>query len=203
MPHFPFQSTGNHILFQSIVAEDKRDSPCKGPLLRKRPRRCTLLTMNCVIMSHSVLIWVSLENDINISWREAYHLSRSQKQFPRLVFLQATVPIFATSTYHLCFPISVISVTQSCLTLCDPMNQSTPGLPIHHQLLESTQTHVRWVGDAIQPISPSVIPFSSRLQSFLASGSFLMSQLFVSGVKVLELLRQHQSFQWIFRIDFL
>ena len=43
------------------------------------------------------------------------------------------------------------SVTQSCLTLCDPMNYSTPDLPVHHQLLEFTQTHVHRVGDAIQP----------------------------------------------------
>ena len=43
------------------------------------------------------------------------------------------------------------SVTQSCPTLCDPMNHSTPGLPVHHQLLEFTQTHVHWVSDAIQP----------------------------------------------------
>ena len=46
------------------------------------------------------------------------------------------------------------SVTQSCLTLCDPMDCSTPGLPVHHQLLESTQTHAHWVGDAIQPSHP-------------------------------------------------
>ena len=70
------------------------------------------------------------------------------------------------------------SVAQSCLTLCDPMNHSTPGLPVHHQLLESTQTHVHWVGDAIQP---SVISFSSRPQYVPASGSFQMSQLFASG----------------------
>ena len=43
------------------------------------------------------------------------------------------------------------SVSQFCPTLCNPMNHSTPGLPVHHQLLESTQTHVHWVGDAIQP----------------------------------------------------
>ena len=51
------------------------------------------------------------------------------------------------------------SVTQSCPTLCDPMNSSTPGLPVHHQLPEFTQTHVHQVGDAIQPshllLSPS------------------------------------------------
>ena len=46
------------------------------------------------------------------------------------------------------------SVTQSCPTLCDPMNRSTPGLPVHHQLTEFTQTHVHQVSDAIQPSHP-------------------------------------------------
>ena len=50
------------------------------------------------------------------------------------------------------------SVTQSCPTLCDPMNHSTSGLPVHHQLLESTQTHVHWVGDASQPSHPLSSP---------------------------------------------
>ena len=50
------------------------------------------------------------------------------------------------------------SITQSCLTLCDPMNRSTPGLPVHHQLLEFTQTHAHQVGDAIQPSHPLSSP---------------------------------------------
>ena len=50
------------------------------------------------------------------------------------------------------------SVTQPCLTLCDPMNHSTPGLPVHHQLPEFTQTHVHRVGDAIQPSHPLLSP---------------------------------------------
>ena len=50
------------------------------------------------------------------------------------------------------------SVTQSCLTLCDPMNFSTPGLPVHHLLPEFTQTHVHRVGDAIQPSHPLSSP---------------------------------------------
>ena len=60
------------------------------------------------------------------------------------------------------------------------MDCSTPGPPVHHQLPEFTQTHVRWVGDAIQPISSSVVPFSSHLQSFNLQ-SFHMSQFFKSG----------------------
>ena len=70
------------------------------------------------------------------------------------------------------------SVAQSCPTLCDPMNRSTPGLPVHHQLPEFTQTRVHRVSDAIQPISCSVVPFSSCPQSLPASESFPMSQLF-------------------------
>ena len=68
----------------------------------------------------------------------------------------------------------------SCVWLCDPMDCSMPGLPVHHQLLEFTQTHVHWVGDAIQT-SNAVSPFSSCLQSFPASGSFPISQLFAWG----------------------
>ena len=50
------------------------------------------------------------------------------------------------------------SVTQSCPTLCDPMNRSTPGLPVHHQLLDFTQTRFHWLGDAIQPFHPLSSP---------------------------------------------
>ena len=74
------------------------------------------------------------------------------------------------------------SVAQSCPTLCDPMDCSTPGFPAHHQLPELTQTHVHRIGDAIQPSHP-LVPFSSCLQSFPASGSFPMSQFFTSGGK--------------------
>ena len=73
------------------------------------------------------------------------------------------------------------SVTQSSPTLCDPMNRSTPGLPVHHQLPEFTQTHVHRVSDAIQPSHPLPSSFSSCPQCIPASGSFQMTQLFVSG----------------------
>ena len=65
-----------------------------------------------------------------------------------------------SSNYHTIAPISdqIRSVTQSCPTLCDPMNYSTPGLPVHHQLTEFTQTHVHWVSDAIQPSHPLSSP---------------------------------------------
>ena len=68
------------------------------------------------------------------------------------------------------------SVTQSCLTVCDPMNRSRPGLPVHHPHPEPTLSW--WCHPTI---SSSVIPFSSHLQSFQATGSFQMSQIFGSG----------------------
>ena len=77
-----------------------------------------------------------------------------------------------------------------------PHEPHTPGLSIHHQLPESTQV--------MHPtISSSVVPFSSCPQSFPASGSFLMSQLFTSGGQSIGVSASHQSFQWIYKTDFL
>ena len=72
------------------------------------------------------------------------------------------------------------SVTQSCPTHWDPVDCSTPAFPVLHCLLEFARTHVHWINDAIQ-LSHPVIPFSSCLQTFPASGSFPMSQLSMSG----------------------
>ena len=71
------------------------------------------------------------------------------------------------------------SPAQSCPTLCEPMDCSRPGFPVHHQLPELAETHVHQVGDAMQSSHP-VIPFSSHFQSFPTSGSFPMSQFFPS-----------------------
>ena len=73
------------------------------------------------------------------------------------------------------------SFAQSCPTLCDPMNCSTPGLPVHHQLPEATKTHVHRVSDAIQPSHPLSFPFSSLLQSCPESELLQMSPLFTLG----------------------
>ena len=69
------------------------------------------------------------------------------------------------------------SVAQSCLTLCDPMNRSTSGLPVHHQLPESTQTHVHQVGDAIQPSHPLSSPSPPTLNLSQHQGLFKESAL--------------------------
>ena len=88
------------------------------------------------------------------------------------------------------------SVTQSCPTLCDPMNHSTPGLPVHHQLLEFTQTHVHRVGDAIplsHPLSSLSSPAPNPSQH---QGLFQWVNSLHEVAKVLEFQLQHQSFQW-------
>ena len=72
------------------------------------------------------------------------------------------------------------SVAQSCLTLCDPMDCRTPGLPVHHQLPEFTQIHVHWVGDAIQPSHPLSSPFSFAFK-LSQHRSFPMNQFITSG----------------------
>ena len=78
------------------------------------------------------------------------------------------------------YTVQFSSVAQSCPTLFHPMDCSTPGLPVHHQLPEFTQTHVHWVGDAIQPSHPLSSP-SSPAFNLPALGSFPMSQLFAWG----------------------
>ena len=91
------------------------------------------------------------------------------------------------------------SVAQLCPTLGDPTDCSTPGVPVHHQLLELAQTHIHLVGDAILPSHPLSSPSPPCLQSFPASGLFQWVNSFHQVAKVLEL----QSFQWIFKTDFL
>ena len=95
------------------------------------------------------------------------------------------------------------SVSQLCLTLCDPMDCSTPGLPVHCQLPEFTQTHVHWVGYAIQPSHPlsSHSPLAFNLSP--NQGLFKSVSSSYQVAKGLEFQLQHQSFQWIFRADFL
>ena len=95
------------------------------------------------------------------------------------------------------------SVAQSCPTLCDPMNRSTPGLLVYHQFLEFTQTHVHGVSDAIQPSYPLSSPYPPAFNLSQHQGLFQCVSFLHQVDKVLKLQLQHQSFQWIFRTDFL
>ena len=95
------------------------------------------------------------------------------------------------------------SVTQLCSTLWDPTNHSTPGLPVHHQLLEFTQTHVHQFSDAIQPSHPLSSPSPPAPNPSQHQGLFQWVNSSHEVAKVLEFQLQHQSFQWNPRTDLL
>ena len=124
------------------------------------------------------------------------------------------LPIHGEPNFHMrC--VSVVScltcccsVAKCCLSLCDPMDCCMPGFPVLHYCLEFAQTHVHWGGDDIQPSHP-LLSYSPPALN-LSNESFPMSQGLFQRVssshqvaKVLELQFQHQSFQWIFGVDFL
>ena len=87
------------------------------------------------------------------------------------------------------------SVRQSCLTLCDPMDCSTLGFPVHRHLPEPAQTHVRWIGDAIQPSHPLSSPSLPALSLSQHHGIFQWISSSHQVAKMLELQLQHQSFR--------
>ena len=95
------------------------------------------------------------------------------------------------------------SVAQLCPTLCDPMDCSMPGLPVHHQLPEFTQTHIHQVSDAIQPSHPLSSPSPLAPNPSQHQSLFQWVTSLHQVAKVLEFQLQHQSFQWLFRTDFL
>ena len=99
------------------------------------------------------------------------------------------------------FQFSVIA--QSCPTLYDPMNCSTPGLPVLHQLSEFTQTHVHRVGDVIQPSDPLSSPSPPAPNSSQHCSLFQWVSSSHEVAKVLEFQLKHQSFQWTPRTDLL
>ena len=132
-----------------------------------------------------------------------------QSKFPlkdewiKKIYKHTHIYVYIHTETYIHTTVQFSSVAQSCPTLCDPMDCSMSGFPVHHQLPELAQIHVHWADDAIQPSHP-------RLPSF--PFAFLLSQhqsLFQwvgcshQVALVLELQLQHQSFQWIFRVDFL
>ena len=140
---------------------------------------------------HTVLIIMTLWH----SWK--WHMMP-----PTLfLFLKIALAIWDPLWFHISFCCG--SVAHLCLTLCDSMDCSMPGFPLLHHLPEFDQTHVHYIGDAIQsshPLSPSS-PVALNLSQYqgLSQLACSLHQL----VKLLELQLQHQSFQWISRVDFL
>ena len=167
--------------------------PLKDLMLRNMTHRANDHSLCCV----------DLYDDPCVCHSTYIYIIKTILQF---LCLQQKKKTFSTCSSHFTV-ISITSVqfgsvTQLCLTLWDPMNRSRPGLPVHHQLPEFTQTHVHWVGDAIQPphplSSPSPAPNPSQHQDIF---QWVNSSLKLA--KVLEFQLQHQSFQWVPRTDLL
>ena len=128
-------------------------------------------------------------------WKSLMQLYSFEK-----IFVNLTVSLECLYSYII---IQFSSVTQLCPTLCDPMDCSMPGLPVHHQLLEFTQTHVHRVSDAIQPSHPLSSPSPPAPSPSRHQSPFKRVSSSHQVIKVLEFQLQHQSFQWIFRTYFL
>ena len=117
------------------------------------------------------------------------------QQWNRLIKFRRNLPSTCFSQFS--------SVAQSCPILCDPMNRSTPGFPVHHQFPGFTQTHVHQVGDAIQPSHLLSSPSPSAPSPSQHHGLFQWVNSSHEVAKVLEFQLQHQSFQWTPRTDLL
>ena len=137
-----------------------------------------------------------------------YRLSSSNILFLLMTMLTVALLLFSPFSSHLCTiswdcSAQFSSVALSCLTLCDPVNHSMPGLPAHQQLPEFTQTHLHWVGDAIQPSHPLSSPSPPAFNLSQHQGLFKWVSSLPQVDKVLEFHLQRQSFQWIFRTHLL
>ena len=120
-----------------------------------------------------------------------------------LFLLWGLVKVFPYAWKWNLSPHQFTSVTQLCPTLCDPMDCSTPGFPVHHQPPEFTQTHVHSVGDAIQLSHPLSFPSPLALNLSQHQGLFKWVSASHQVAKVLEFQLQYWSFQWTCWIELL
>ena len=121
--------------------------------------------------------------------------------------VSSTIPVLGHSILPIFIAYKLLHiiclVTRLCPTLRDPMDCSTPGIHVPHHLLEFAQVHVHCINDVIQPsypLSPSSPPALNLSQN---QGLFQWVGCSYQVAKVLELQLQHQSFQWVFVVDFL
>ena len=156
--------------------------------------------------------FISLGNHRNISskvenlcymWCTSHQTEKSPLKTILMCRINCPFTILSTLGLNIKASQSVRSVTQLCPTRCDPMDWSTPGLLVHHQLPELAQTHVHQVSDAIQPSHPLLSPSPPAFNLSQHQGLFQWDSSSHHMAKVLEPQLHHQPFQWIFRIAFL
>ena len=144
---------------------------------------------------HSPLVEIENGTDtLEESWTVSY-----ETKYTLIIWSSNSAPCI----YPKKLKTSVQLVAPSCLTLCDSVDCSMPGLPVHHQLPELAQTHVHWADDAIQPSHPLSSPSPLAFNLLQHQGLFQRVSSSHQVAKVLEFQLQHQSFQWLFRINFL
>ena len=123
---------------------------------------CITVHLGCMLCSLEKSVWLFWGISVSSPgphWDMSGVLFRDQLESFSATPPLFLMPNFLPNIFNLVKPV-VSSVAQPCLTLCNPMDCSTPDIPVHHQLPEFTQTHVHWVSDAIQPSHPLSSPSS-------------------------------------------
>ena len=145
-----------------------------------------------------------ITGEFSLVYLMSYHLLGFSWNHLTFTSLRTGVCLYLSLYLSLSFVyLPAAAVVQSCLTLCNPMECSTPGFPDLHQVPEFVQPHVHWVNDTIQPFHPLSSPSPPAFNLSQHQGLFQWVNSSHQVAKVLELPLQHQSFQWIFRTDFL
>ena len=177
--------------------------------MNKRWQLFPALVICCVTWLNQKVHWACIWKGQNqITFLCIFLLILSSPYF-KLIYLFHVGHVFESFCLHKeqhklsALSVQFSSVAQSCPTLCHPMDCSMPGLPVSITNSGVHSISRPWSQWCHPTILSSVVPFSYCLQSFPASGSFQMSQFFTSGDQRIEFQLQHQSFQWIFRTDFL
>ena len=130
------------------------------------------------------------------------HTSEKGKAVVGCVHENSKVPAVLNICVFFIYIFFVNLIVQSCPTLCNPMDCTTPGFPVLHYLQKFAQTHIHWVSDAIQ-LSHFLLPSSHALRLSQHQSLFQWIGSSHQVAKGLKLLFQHQSFQWLFKVDFL
>ena len=155
-----------------------------------------------------IKIWFTAKKKIDSqqNWAESREFSHTVYPYTYKISLSIFAPdgyIYYKQWCNSIFKSPSVQFSRSCPTLCNPMDCSTPALPVHHQLPEFAQSHIHWVGDAIQPSHPLSSPSLPTFSLCQHQGLFKWVSSLHQVAKVLEFQLQHQSFQWICKTDFL
>ena len=137
----------------------------------------------------------TFESKLQASWKFIPKFNMHLPRIRTFSFIN-TIPLPHLRQFTLFHSVQFISVAQLCPTLWDPMNCSMPDLPVHHQLPESSQTHIHWVSDAIQPSHPLSSPSPPAFNLSQNQGLFKWVSSSHQVAKVLEFQFQNQSFRW-------